>query len=246
MDDYMLRGQDEDISGIVGNDRGGQATAIDFLREHEDSLALRAVQKVAVAANRSRHDHGNRQIVSNPGPPPALKGKQIFGQVFKLSGWGYSLNERYLKLNKKGLGYFSKAPLTTMGAMNLDSPEAIELLKEEYVPKEVIPLDAIVEVATLDDQDRSKNKKFFKNPQKQGFKIIYQSGKTSKRKDLLQEPDQQSMANLNIQDLDEEKKGEVAEGAESARSSTKNLKTWLFALPDDEDTAAVAGGSSQK
>ena len=80
-----------------------------------------------------------------------IKGKALFGKVFKLSGWGFSLNERFLKLNKLGLCYFSKAPLLQMGDLNLNTPEAIETLKEEYVPKEVIPLEAIVEVGPLSE-----------------------------------------------------------------------------------------------
>ena len=88
-----------------------------------------------------------------------------------------------------------------MANMNLTTPEAIEMLKDEYQPKEVIPLEAIVEVAPLNEQDRNKNKKFFKNQDKKGFKISYESGKTSKKKDLLAESDQQSMANLNLNEL---------------------------------------------
>ena len=72
-----------------------------------------------------------------------------------------------------------------MGEEGLKTPEAIENLKDEYKPKEVIPLEAIVEVAPLSEQDRAKNKKFFKNPQKQGFKVSFESGKTAKKKDLI-------------------------------------------------------------
>ena len=60
-----------------------------------------------------------------------------------------------------------------MGDMNLDSAEAIEMLKDNYVPKEVIPLDGIIEITPISDQDRNKYKKFFKNSQRQGFKITF-------------------------------------------------------------------------
>lgn len=39
-----------------------------------------------------------------------LKGQAIMGRVFKLSNWGWSIHERFLKLNKKGLCYFSSPP----------------------------------------------------------------------------------------------------------------------------------------
>ena len=80
MDEYLLRGQDEEISNIVGNDRSGQTTAMDFLREHEDSLAVRSGLSGA-AATHNRRGVGNKAIAINQGPPAALKGKVLFGPV---------------------------------------------------------------------------------------------------------------------------------------------------------------------
>ena len=80
MDEYLLRGQDEEISNIVGNDRSGQTTAMDFLREHGDSLAVRSGLSGADATH-NRRGVGNKAIAINQGPPAALKGKVLFGPV---------------------------------------------------------------------------------------------------------------------------------------------------------------------
>ena len=101
----------------------------------------------------------------------------------------------------------------------------------------MIPLEAIREVAPLSEEERNKTyKKFFKNPMKSAFKVTFVSGRTSKRQDLVPEDNHQSMANLNIRDIEEAK--QENDGDASARSrSMKGMTTWVFGLPEDQQKA---------
>ena len=60
-----------------------------------------------------------------------LKGQAIMGKVLKLSNWGWSNHERFLKLNKKGLCYFSALPPEVEGRA-YTKVEDIEDLGNEY------------------------------------------------------------------------------------------------------------------
>ena len=55
----------------------------------------------------------------------------IMGNVKKLSGWGWKLHDRFLKLNKKGLSYFREKPpdFEERGYQNV---EEIEALAKQY------------------------------------------------------------------------------------------------------------------
>ena len=79
----------------MGNDRSGTNTGLDTMNDGPNNFNNRGTPK---------KPGGNIQ-----GP---IKGNALFGRVYKLSGWGFSLNERFLKLNKMGLCYFSKPPVT--------------------------------------------------------------------------------------------------------------------------------------
>lgn len=105
-----------------------------------------------------------------------MKGKNLIGYVNKLSNWGFSNNERVLKLNKKGLSYFSKPPEKNgEGAKPALSVEMIERQSESYKPKMCVPLDAIISVEEISAEEREKNKKYFKNgdSEVQAFKVTF-------------------------------------------------------------------------
>ena len=89
-----------------------------------------------------------------------LKGQAIMGRVFKLSNWGWSIHERFLKLNKKGLCYFSAPPPEVEGR-SYTKVEDIEDLGDEYKPKLCVPLTALVSVEDISADDRKKYKKFY-------------------------------------------------------------------------------------
>ena len=89
-----------------------------------------------------------------------LKGQAIMGRVFKLSNWGWSIHERYLKLNKKGLSYFS-APPPEVDGRSYSKVEDIEDLADDYKPKLCVPLSAIVSVDDISADERKKYKKFY-------------------------------------------------------------------------------------
>lgn len=111
-----------------------------------------------------------------------LKGKVLVGQVNKLSNWGFSLNLRFLKLNKKGLAYFSKLPAMEEKS---DNVKDIEAIGNQYKPKETIPLEAIVMVAPISEAERQENKKFFRDPEIDVFKVVFLEKKTKKKEDLV-------------------------------------------------------------
>ena len=56
---------DDELSGLVGHDPSGQNTALDFLRENEDSLALRSGPSGVSAGNNSKRGAGNKLSHTN-------------------------------------------------------------------------------------------------------------------------------------------------------------------------------------
>lgn len=60
---------------------------------------------------------------TNNSSAAALKGKPMVGVVNKLGNWGIDNNERFLKLNKKGLSYYQSKPEST--ATTVEQVEAL-------------------------------------------------------------------------------------------------------------------------
>lgn len=89
----------------------------------------------------------------------ALKGKPMVGVVFKLGDWGIDNNERFLKLNKKGLSVYRNKPETAAAT----TVEQVEALGKDYKPKYCVPLEAIVAVDEITEEERTKHKKYFKS-----------------------------------------------------------------------------------
>lgn len=159
-----------------------------------------------------------------------LKGRPLIGYVNKLSNWGYSNNERVLKLNKKGLSYFSKPPeKSNDGKKPPLSVEMIERQSKSYKPKCCVPLDAILSVEEISAEEREKNKKFFKtgDTEVQAFKVIFNGKNIKEKTDLLPESGEQSLTQIV---LDDHSGGGSDEERKAGQVKVKDLKTWYFSL----------------
>ena len=99
------------------------------------------------------------------------QGREIIGIVRKISYYGYSTRLKLLKLNKKGLSYYTR-----------DVPKKFEFTStsikdiqndKDTKPKYCIPLDKILAVSNMTDKERTYYKKFFKDRSDGGFKVIF-------------------------------------------------------------------------
>jgi len=218
LDDHLLNDQEE--GHFSGTGRLGQVGAVDFLAQ---DFARPSPVRTHISKQSGLPKAG-------PGTVPVeLKGKPLIGLVNKLSGWGFSLHQRFLKLNKKGLAYFREAP--PGGQQLFSTAQEVELINDQYKPKEVVPVGAIVEVAPLTEAERKEKKKFFKDPTVPAFKVVFRKNESAKKKDLIPQSDEQSLAQININDLEEEKKREG-----STKAKEKGLKTWFFSLAESAKT----------
>ena len=112
LDDYLL-GNQNDMSmgdgsvGNQGNMRAKEPANLDYFTstgQQKPNMEHRAQKiKLNVSDLSSQQPRVKRE-------PPTLKGQSIMGLVNKLSNMGFSMHERFLKLNKKGLSYFSEKP----------------------------------------------------------------------------------------------------------------------------------------
>lgn len=66
-----------------------------------------------------------------------------------------------------------------------DSAEQVESLGEQYKPKEAVPIEAIIEVAPISDDERIQHKKFFKEDEIKVFKVVFQEKEMKKKKDIV-------------------------------------------------------------
>lgn len=124
----------------------------------------------------------------------------MVGRVLKISGMGFSTNNRLLKLNKKSLAYFRHIP-ADFNEMT-STVQQIQASKKE-APKATIILEGIVSVDELDQKEYNKYKKFLKNGA-QSFKITYQKklkSQSKQTKDLVPEDWEQSHSQLDIDEV---------------------------------------------
>ena len=56
------------------------------------------------------HTDPETALSARSGANGKIRGKKLYGRVWKLSNYGYSQHERLLILNKKGLSYYREVP----------------------------------------------------------------------------------------------------------------------------------------
>jgi hypothetical protein len=86
-----------------------------------------------------------------------LKPVALVGVIEKVSGWGFSTHKRLLKLDTRALSYYSTVP-EKFESMKSVGTTLVDMKGNKHKPKMSVPLEAIMKVAKVDDEDRRKEK----------------------------------------------------------------------------------------